>query len=167
MKNTDRAAMDGDSSDELSWRFKQEYPSTADEAFRAGRTGGYIAASVVAAARARRNPHQGEMPLIFGCDFACGGGGGDEEHPTAAQSDDVEGSEEGDANVFIARRGRCAGKELYERFKDRDTVSVANRLQADIDRLLPAKVFMDKGGGGAAVYDFLCNRGNYGSASSS
>ena len=41
-------------------------------------------------------------------------------------------------------------------------MSVANRLQADIDRLLPAKVFMDNGGGGAAVYDFLCNRGNYG-----
>ena len=116
-------------------------PSTVDEAFRAGRQGGYISSSVVAAARDRWNTHQGEMPLIIGCDFACGGGGGDMERLTASKSDEMEGSEDGDANLFIARRGRVLGTELYERFRDRDTISVTNRLQADIDRLRPARAF--------------------------
>ena len=69
------------------------------------------------------------------------------------------GSEDGDSNVFMSRRGRAMGRELYDRFKDRDSVSVANRLQAAIIRLQPDRVFMDKGGGGAAVYDTLADRG--------
>ena len=81
------------------------------------------------------------------------------ERLTASKSDEMEGSEDGDANLFIAKRGRVLGTELYERFRDRDTISVTNRLQADIDRLRPARVFMDRGGGGAAVYDLLCHRG--------
>lgn len=156
--NAKFALTDGGSPDEISWRFRQEYPSTIDEAFRAGRKGGYIAASTAAAARKRTNPHQGDMPLLIGCDFATGGGGGDHEHPDA-RDDDAQGSEDGDANVFISRRGRNLGNELYDRFRDRNTLSVANRLAAVIDRLRPARVFLDKGGGGAAVYDILCARG--------
>lgn len=156
--NAKFALADGESPDEVSWRFRQEYPSTVDEAFRAGRKGGFIAASVVAAARKRTNPHQSDMPLLLGCDFATGGGGGDTEHPDA-RADGIEGSEDGDANVFISRRGRNLGNELYDRFRDRNTLSVANRLARAIDRLRPARVFMDKGGGGAAVYDILCARG--------
>ena len=149
------------SPDEIAWIFKREYPSTAAEAFRAGRPGGFIAGSVVDAARKRLNPHQGDMPLILGCDFATGGGGGDAEVPdaTAAAGDDVLGTEDGDANVFISRRGRVIGRECYERFRDRNTMSVANRLAAAIDRIRPDRVFMDRGGGGAQVYDILCARG--------
>ena len=101
------------------------------------------------------------MPLVFGCDFATGGGGGDAEHPDsrADRADGVYGTEDGDANVFIDRRGRSLGKHLYDRFRDRNTLSVANRLQAHIVRLSPDRVFMDRGGGGAAVYDVLCARG--------
>ena len=161
-KNAERAQVDGSNPDELCWRFRQEYPSTVDEAFRASRRGGYIAASVTAAARIRANPHQPDMPLVFGCDFATGGGGVEADHLSAEQltgSADESGSEDGDANVFIARRGRVLGKELYDRFRDRNSVSVANRLQAQIDRLKPDRVFMDKGGGGAGVYDTLVGRG--------
>ena len=158
MTNTLRARMEGLDDGDLCWRFRQEYPSNIDEAFRAGRKGGFIPASTVAAARRRENPYQADMPLILGCDFATGGGGGDTEMPTA-RSDDALGAEDGDANVFISHRGRAKGRELYERFRDRDTMSVAARLQAAIDRLQPARVFMDRGGGGAAVYDILAARG--------
>ena len=98
------------------------------------------------------NPHQRDMPLILGCDFATGGGGGDAEVPdaNATTTDDVLGSEDGDANVFISRRGRVMGRECYERFRDRNTMSVANRLAAAIDRTRPDRVFMDRGGAARA-----------------
>ena len=99
MKNAELAALDGVDPEELCWRFKQEFPSTIDQAFRAGRTGGYVAASVVAKARARVNAHQSDMPLVFGCDFATGGGAGDNEMLMAAQltgrDSDAEGTEDG------------------------------------------------------------------------
>ena len=159
--NAGFALLDKTSPDSISWRFKREYPSTAMEAFRAGRPGGYIAGSIVAAARERLNPHQGDMPLILGCDFATGGGGGDAEVPDAksASTEGVMGSEDGDANVFMSRRGRVMGRECYDRFRDRNTLSVANRLAAAIDRLHPDRVFMDRGGGGAGVFDVLAARG--------
>ena len=158
------ALLDKTPPDEISWRFKREYPATVMEAFRAGRPGGYVAGSIVAAARERINTHQRDMPLIIGCDFATGGGGGDSEVPDAqsASDDGVFGSEDGDANVFIGRRGRVIGRECYERFHDRNTLSVANRLAAAIDRWRPDRVFMDRGGGGAGVFDVLAARG-YGS----
>lgn len=145
--------------DEICWRFRQEYPSTLDEAFRASRRGGYIAASVCAKARQRVNPHQAEMPLVLGCDFATGGGARIGEMLDPDQMKEGEGSEDGDSNVFISRRGRVLGKELYDRFKERDTMVVANRLAGIMDRLQPARVFMDKGGGGASVFDILVARG--------
>ena len=160
-KNAEIAALDGEPVDTLAWRFVQEYPSTPEEAFRAGRTGGYIAPSVVAAARRRRNVFQPDMPLVFGCDFATGGGGSDAEYIGAEQERErgLEGGEEGDANFFIDRQGRSAGHRFADRFRDRNTISVANRLQARIDEHNPDRVFMDKGGGGASVYDILCQRG--------
>ena len=161
VENMEFAALDGSDRDEVSWRFRQEYPATIDEAFRAGRKGGFVPSSIVAKARARLNPLQADMPLIIGCDFATGGGGGDSEQPDSSvdRADGVHGTEDGDANVFIARRGRSAGRELYDRFRDRNTLSVANRLQEVIGRLHPDRVFMDRGGGGAAVFDILCDRG--------
>ena len=120
---------------------------------------------MVEKARDRINTHQADMPLIFGCDFATGGGGESAEYTSAeklsgraadAHSQDTEG---GDSNVFISHRGRAKGRELYERFKDRNSVSVADKLQRHIDELHPDRVFMDRGGGGAQVYDTLCARG--------
>ena len=163
LKNIERASIDGDPTDDLCWRFRREYPSDVDEAFRAGRTGGYFAPSVVAAARDRKNPHQGAEPLIFGCDFACGGGGLPSEQISAAQltgtAQDLHGVEDGDRNCFVSHRGRVKGAELYDTFRDRDTVSVADKLAARIVELGPDKVFMDRGGGGGGVYDVLVKRG--------
>ena len=72
-ENTQMAIDDGESVDEICWRFQQEFPSTITEAFRAGRKGGYIKGSVVEKARQRVNAHQGDMPLVIGVDVATGG----------------------------------------------------------------------------------------------
>ena len=164
-ENTDMAIEDGEPVDEICWRFRQEYPSTIDEAFRAGRKGGYIKSSEVTKAQERTNPHQPDMPLVIGCDFATGGGGQNSEYTLASQLTGTaadtrgQGVDDGDSNVFISHQGWVKGGELYERFKDRDSVSVANKLQAIIVRLRPDRVFMDAGGGGAQVFDTLCDRG--------
>ena len=164
-ENTAMAIDDGESVDEICWRFQQEYPSTVGEAFRAGRKGGYIKSSVVEKARARVNPHQGDMPLIIGVDVATGGGGENAEYTSAEQltgtaaDAHMQDAEGGDFNVFMSMRGRCMGREVHERFKDRSTVGVADRLQAVIIQHQPDRVFMDRGGGGASVFDILADRG--------
>lgn len=136
------AAADGDPTDRPCWRFRQEHPATAEEAFRASREGSFIAAEDVYRARKATLPPQDHAPIVLGCDFATGGDG-----------------EGGDMNVFIDRQARVAGKHVFERFRDHNTVTVASRLASIIDRVKPAMVFMDPGGGGAQVYDILVARG--------
>lgn len=154
-KNMDLAANDGDDPDKICWRFRQEYPSTIDEAFRASRRGGFIKGSVITKAAQNYLPDDLGDRLVIGCDFATGGGGEPSEE-SASEYEDDEGA--GDANCFISRRGRVAGRELYRAFYDRDSESVADKLAAEINRLNPAMVFMDQGGGGAQVYDKLVRR---------
>ena len=154
-KNLALAAQNGEDPDEICWKFRQEYPCTVQEAFRASRRGGYIKASVAAAAVSRYLPSTPDYPLVLGCDFATGGGGLPHEEAVDETGEDGQG----DANCFISRRNRVAGRELFRRFNDRDSVSVADKLAADINRLNPLIVFMDEGGGGAQVHDTLVRRG--------
>jgi hypothetical protein len=142
LKNIELATADGEPTDDLCWRFRQEYPSTVDEAFRASRQGAFIGGDLVARARAFRAPGQDHAPLVFGVDVATGGGG-----------------EGGDDNVIMDRQGRAAGRKVYDRFVDKDAVSVAARLARHIDKHHPAMVFIDTGGGGAQVHDILKDRG--------
>lgn len=154
-KNAALAAADNKGPDEICWQFMQEFPSTAEEAFRASRAGRFISGKDVLRARKTEAGDQSHAALVIGADFATGG--------------DNEG---GDANCFIDRQGRRAGRNVYDRFRDRNTVSVANKLGELITRLKPRMVFMDTGGGGAQVYDILSTRGfqsrmtlvNFGSA---
>lgn len=154
-KNMALAAQAGEDPDEICWKFRQEYPCTPEEAFRASRRGGFIKASVVAAAINRILPDASDYPLVIGCDFATGGGGEPHEEAAGEEGEDSKG----DWNCFISRRGRVAGRELFRAFPDRDAVSVANKLATEINRLNPALVFMDQGGGGAQVHDILVSRG--------
>ena len=147
-KNRELAAQDGDDPDEITWKFRQEYPCTIDEAFRASRKGGFIKGSVITAATRAQLPLDYGEALILGCDFATGGGG-----------EPGEDDQKGDLNAFTSRRGRVAGRELYEAFHDRDAVSVADKLANHINHLQPAWVCMDQGGGGAQVHDILRSRG--------
>ena len=84
---------------------------------------------------------QGHALVVLGCDFATGGDG-----------------EGGDDNVIIDRQGRAAGRNIYHRFNDKNTVSVASILGSAIDRIKPDMTFIDTGGG-AQVYDILGARG--------
>ena len=141
-KNVELAVADGVPSDTICWRFRREYPATVEEAFRASREGAFISGDLVLRARRFVAPAQDHAPLVLGADIATGGDG-----------------EGGDDNVFIDRQGRAAGRHVYERFNDKNTLSVASKLAATIDRLNPAMTFIDAGGGGAAVYDILKGRG--------
>lgn len=141
-QNADMAAKLGQPTDEICSLFRQEFPATVEEAFRAGREGSFIPSDLVLKARRFTAPAQDHAPLVLGCDFATGGDG-----------------EGGDRNVFIDRQGRAMGRKCFKVFSDRNTVSVASRLAHEIDTLNPAAVFMDTGGGGAQVHDILVDRG--------
>lgn len=140
-KNAELASGDNLPTDQICWRFRREYPATAEEAFSAGQEGAYIRGDLLTKARQFKCDDQSALPLVIGCDFAR--------------------SEDGDANVFISRRGRSLGHEVYERFHSEDTVQIANALARIIDAREPSMCFLDSGGGGAQVYDILRNR-NYG-----
>lgn len=141
-KNVELATAEGDPPDQMCWKFRQEYPATAEEAFRASRQGAFIAGELVQKARRFTAPPQDHAPLVLGCDFACGGEG-----------------EGGDDNVVIDRRGRAAGRGVYKRWNEKNTVTVASSLGEIIDKLTPSMTFIDTGGGGAQVYDILKARG--------
>jgi hypothetical protein len=149
-KSADMAAAAGQRVD-LSkpfWRFRQEYPATAEEAFQASAEGAFVKPDLVAAAR--RNRVDGSGSLVLGVDPA---------------------REGKDGTGVIDRRGRRAGEHICERWRDGDLMSVAGRLSRLIDRLKPRKVFIDVGGLGAGLYDRMNELGysmiepvNFGSA---
>ena len=137
-KNAELALAEGLATDDLCWRFRQEYPATAEEAFQASGVDSFIPSSLVLAARKFRAPSQDHAPLIIGCDFARG---------------------QRDSNRFLSRQGRVLGSIVNERFHSDDTVDIAGRLSRLIERHKPDACFLDTGGGGAAVYDILSARG--------
>jgi hypothetical protein len=137
-KNAEIAGAAGLGTDEPCWRFRQEYPADAGEAFRASRADGFIPPHLVLRARDFAAPPQDHAPLVLGCDFARG---------------------LRDWNWFIDRQGRDAGAKVSERFHSDDTEDIAGRLAQIIDRIGPQMCFLDAGGGGAAVYDILRARG--------
>ncbi len=60
-----------------------------------------------------------------------------------------------DETVIAVRRGRDARSEPWLFFRGLDTMEVAARVSAEIDRLGPDAVFVDVGGVGAGVVDRL------------
>ncbi len=137
-KNAEIAGAAGLGTDEPCWRFRQEYPADAGEAFRASRTDGFIAPHLVLRARDFVPPPQDHAALVIGCDFARG---------------------VRDWNWFVDRQGRTAGTKVNERFHSDDIEDIAGRLARIVDRTGPAMCFLDSGGGGAAVHDILRARG--------
>jgi hypothetical protein len=137
-KNAEIAAADGLGAEEPCWRFRQEYPADAQEAFRAANEESFVPVRHVLAARRFACPAQDHAAIVLGCDFARG---------------------TRDWNWFIDRQGRRAGRLVNERFHSQDTEDIAGRLARLIDRTKPAMCFLDAGGGGAAVYDMLRARG--------
>lgn len=132
-KNRDMASATGQSEDKPCWKFKQEYPSNAEEAFQtAGNS--FVPSDHVAAARSPERPVIPQGPLIIGVDPARGGG---------------------DKTGIIDRRGRRMGSLICETMDVDDTMMIAGRIAQLIRLHKPDAVNIDVGGLGAGVYDRL------------
>lgn len=132
-KSANMAALAGQRADagKPFWKFRQEYPATAVEAFQAAAEGAFIRPELVAAARKREI--EGRGALVLGVDPA----------------------RDRDATAVVDRQGRRLGAHICERWRDGDLMTTAGRLAKLIDRLRPRKVFLDVGGMGAGLYDRL------------
>ena len=134
-KNRDMAVIAGGSADEPCWKFRQEYPGTAEEAFQTAGDLAFI--EPVKVLRARKNSVIGYGPLILGVDPARGGG---------------------DKTGMIDRQGRRIGANVCRRLDSNDLMATAGEVQREVKRLLPLglkKVVIDTTGLGAGLYDRL------------
>ena len=137
-KNETLSRACGAESAEPCWLFRQEYPATAEEAFRGAEHDGLIRAEAVIRARAHVAPDQRHAPLVLGVDIARGGG---------------------DRSHIIDRQGRRAGGNVNRSIDSADLMQVTGYVAREIDRLDPDMTFVDGTGIGAGVYDRLRERG--------
>lgn len=112
------------------WRFKQEYPATATEAFITSGDDSLIKAETIVAAR--KGASEATGPLVVGVDPARFGA---------------------DRTSIIKRRGRLAYD--LESHKGKDTMEVAGICGRMLEALPVARMFIDVGGLGAGVVDRL------------
>lgn len=115
-------------------KFKQEYPATAEEAFQSANTNSLIAPIHVTRARKRKLLPSG--PLVVGVDPAGAGG---------------------DRFAVAFRRGQVVEKVIW-----RDKIGAVEAvawLQGIIDDHKPAAVFIDSGGLGGPLIQFLKAKG--------
>ena len=138
-KNRDISKVVGAGSDEPCWLFRQEYPANVNEAFQAGGVESLIRHELVFNARRNDFKDNRESPLVLGVDVARGGG---------------------DKTRIIDRCGRRAGYVINRTIDTPDLMEVAGQVAKEIDRLNPARVFIDATGGyGSSVCDRLKERG--------
>lgn len=130
VKNAELAATEGMSPDEICWKFQQEYPATAAEAFQVSGHDGYIRPALVM--KARKTTLEPRGSLVLGVDPARFGN---------------------DRFSVARRRGRKVLK--VESRRKLDTVAGAGWIMQIIDAEKPARVFIDVGGQGAGVGDLL------------
>ena len=146
-KNRDLAQSIGADSDKICWKFRQEYPATAEEAFQTGSDQTFISSQQVAQARRNRVQPHPSTGIVVGVD--CGRGG------------------RGKTRIYD-RQGRCLGGHIDITLDTDDLMQVAGVCARVIDKLrqrdLPFRqMFVDVGGLGAGVYDRLREMG-YGDA---
>ncbi len=142
-KNRDLAQSIGADPDKICWKFRQEYPATAEEAFQTGSDQTFIPSQHVARARkteVRPHPSTG---IVVGVDCGRGGRG---------------------KSYLIDRQGRRLGGHIRIQLDTDDLMVVAGVCARTIDKLrqkdLPfRKMFIDVGGLGAGVYDRLQEMG--------
>jgi hypothetical protein len=137
-KNRGMATAISASSDEPCWKFKQEYPATASEAFQSSGNS-FIPATKIQLARRRVDQPQviAQGPLIIGID--------------PARSEEGKG----DTTGAISRRGRRMGETVCERWASADTMYIAGKIVRLIRVYSPDAVNIDVGGLGAGIYDRL------------
>lgn len=114
--------------------FKQEYPMTAEEAFRNPIDNVFINAKHVM--KARKENVESESALVIGVDPAIGSN---------------------DRTAIIRRRGRLAYK--LEAFRNHNTMEVAGRLVQIIKEERPSRIYIDCIGIGAGIVDRMQEMG--------
>jgi len=137
-KNAELAAASGEAGDAFAWRFRQEYPATAQEAFQVSGQTSFIRPELVVRAQSFRPGAQDHAPLILGIDVARGGG---------------------DRSHLIDRQGRAAGRRVNRSVDCADSMELAGLIAREIERLQPDQAFIDMGSFGAAIYDRLVELG--------
>jgi len=137
-KNRGMATAISAPTDEPCWKFRQEYPATAAEAFQSSGNSFIPAAKVQTARRGPTDlPVIPQGALIIGIDPARSGEG------------------KGDSTGAIDRRGRRMGSVVCERWHSDDTMFIVGKIVRLIKMHHPNAVNVDVGGLGAGVYDRL------------
>jgi hypothetical protein len=131
-KNRELAVSGDGASEEICWRFKQEFPGSASEAFQTGGIGSFIPAEAIL--RARKATAAGHGPIILGIDPARGGG---------------------DKTGLVDRQGRRLGGNVCERWDEKDLMALAGRVQRKAREIKAEKIVIDTTGLGAGLYDRL------------
>lgn len=134
--NRDLSVVGGGAHDEINWKFRQEYPANADEAFQTSGQDAFIRPDLVVAAR--KNRVNGHGPIILGVDPARGGG---------------------DKTGIIDRQGRRMGGHVCKRLDHADLMATAGEILRIANGLRQhglRKVIVDTTGLGAGLYDRLC-----------
>ncbi len=137
LTNRELSVVAGGDPDEFNWKFKQEFPANADEAFQTSGANHFIKPEVVL--RARKAGITAYGPVVLGVDPARGGS---------------------DTFAVIDRQGRRAGGLVCERFRaTRDGFANAGRVVQIVKQLRASganlkRICVDCSDGGA-VYDIL------------
>jgi len=121
------------------WKFRQEFPASAEEAFQTSGEGSLLTSEAVTRARKVTLLASENAPLIFGVDVARGGG---------------------DLSWVIDRLGRKIGSVVNETRNSKDAMEIVGWVAALIQRYHPQALFIDAGGNGAAIYDRLVELGH-------
>lgn len=132
--NRDLSVVGGGEPTQINWKFRQEYPANADEAFQ---TSGNAFISAERVLVARKNKVDSYGPIILGVDPARAGG---------------------DKTGIVDRQGRRIGKHICERLDSDDLMATAGYIVRVVRKLLPIglqKVVIDTTGLGAGLYDRL------------
>lgn len=138
LKNAESADALGVDRDKICWMFRREYPQNVAEAFQTAGDSCFIAPNLVMAARKNIVAQTPDLPLILGVDPAQGGK---------------------DKTAMIDRKGRIAGRRIFELLDEPDAMEIARRIIIFIKQHDPAKVFIDFGGGGKEIADIVSNQG--------
>lgn len=132
LKNREAAIVAGGSPDEINWKFRQEYPANAAEAFQTSGADSFIRPEQVLAAR--KGKVSGYGPIILGVDPARGGG---------------------DKTGIVDRQGRRIGAHCSKMIDSNDLMAVAGEIQTLYRTIKPSKIVIDTTGLGAGLYDRL------------
>ena len=133
-KNRELAQSISADPENICWKLRQEYPASSVEAFQTGSDESFIKPELVAKARKNTVNPDPSLSIVLGVDIARGGK---------------------DKTRILDRQGRKLGGHVNETIDSDDLMVIAGRVAKVIDKVRPAKVFLDATGLGAGVYDRL------------